>query len=86
MLCQLQAYAAAGEPALRGPIRDEFLSVFETVREAAGASREETAWFFAGGIFLAIAGALGVPRDYWPGAPEPSAAVDPRGAAEAPRG
>ena len=86
VLCQLQAYAAAREPALRGPIRDEFLSVFETVREAAGASREETAWFFAGGIFLAIAGALGVPRDYWPGAPEPSAAVDPRGAAEAPRG
>jgi AcrR family transcriptional regulator len=72
VLCQLQAYAAAGEPSLRGPIREEFLSVFEAVREAAGASREETAWFFAGGIFLAIAGALGVPREFWPRGAEPA--------------
>src|SRR3954453_2198318 len=25
VLCQLQAYAAAGDPGLRGPVRDEFL-------------------------------------------------------------
>lgn len=67
VLCQLQAYAAAGDPALRAPVRDEFLRVFESVREAAGASREETAFFFAGGIFLAIAGALEIPAGYWPG-------------------
>jgi len=71
VLCQLQAYAAAGEPALRAPVRDEFLRLFESVREAAGVSREEAAFFFAGGIFLAIATALGVPRDYWPGGGEP---------------
>ena len=82
VLCQLQAYAAAGEPSLRGPIREEFMSVFEAVREAAGSSREETAWFFAGGTFLAIAGALGIPREYWPGAPEPPAtAAEPPTAA-----
>jgi AcrR family transcriptional regulator len=68
VLCQLQAYAAAGDPALRDPVREEFLRVFEAVRDAAGASREEAAFFFAGGIFLAIATALGVPREYWPAA------------------
>jgi AcrR family transcriptional regulator len=65
VLFQMQAYAAAGEPALRDPVRDEFLRVFETVQEATGASREETAFFFAGGVFLAIAAALGVPPSYW---------------------
>jgi AcrR family transcriptional regulator len=79
VLCQLQAYAAAGDAELRGPVRDEFLRVFEAVREAAGASREETAFFFAGGIFLAIAGVLEIPPAYWPGgdapdAPDPGAA------------
>ena len=68
VLCQLQAYAAAGDPALRDPVREEFLRLFEAVRDAAGVSREEAAFFFAGGIFLAIATALGVPREYWPGA------------------
>jgi AcrR family transcriptional regulator len=73
VLCQLQAYAAAGDPALRRPVREEFLRLFESVREAADVSREETAFFFAGGIFLAIASALGVPREYWPGGGEPPA-------------
>jgi AcrR family transcriptional regulator len=71
VLCQLQAYAAAGDPALREPVRDEFLRLFESVREAAGVSREEAAFFFAGGIFLAIASALGVPPEFWPGGGEP---------------
>jgi AcrR family transcriptional regulator len=74
VLCQLQAYAAAGEPTLRGPIREEFLRVFESVREAAGVSREEAAFFFAGGIFLTIASALGVPPEYWPGERAPRGA------------
>jgi AcrR family transcriptional regulator len=71
VLCQLQAYAAAGDPALREPVRVEFLRLFESVRGAADVSREEAAFFFAGGIFLAIASALGVPREYWPGGGEP---------------
>jgi AcrR family transcriptional regulator len=66
--CQLQAYAAAGDRELQEPIRDEFVHLFESVREAAGVSREEAAFFFAGGIFLAIASALGVPGEYWPDA------------------
>jgi AcrR family transcriptional regulator len=71
--CQLQAYAAAGDPALQGAIRDEFLHLFESVQGTAGVSREEAAFFFAGGIFLALASALGVPREYWPGGGEPPA-------------
>src|SRR3954466_2916516 len=71
--CQLQAYAAAGDPALQGAIRDEFVRLFESVRQTAGVSREAAAFFFAGGIFLAIASALGVPREYWPGGGEPPA-------------
>jgi AcrR family transcriptional regulator len=67
VLCQLQAYAAAGDPGLREPVREEFLRVFEAVREAGGVSREEASFFFAGGIFLAIAGALGIPPGYWAG-------------------
>lgn len=82
VLCQLQAYAAAGDPALRGPIRDEFVALFEAVRDAAGVSREEAAFFFAGGIFLAIASALGVPREYWPG----GSARPPGDSAEPPAG
>jgi AcrR family transcriptional regulator len=70
VLCQLQAYAAAGDPVLRDPVREEFLRLFEAVRDAAGVSREEAAFFFAGGIFLAIATALGVPREYWPAEPD----------------
>jgi AcrR family transcriptional regulator len=70
VLCQLQAYAAAGDPTLREAVREEFLRVFEAVREAAGVSRQEAAFFFAGGIFLAIATALDVPPEYWPGGAE----------------
>jgi len=68
VLCQLQAYAAAGDESLRGPLRDEFLRVFETIEDAAGASREEAAFFFAGAVLLTVAAALDVPPEYWPGA------------------
>ncbi len=69
VLCQLQAWAAAGDPELRDEVRDEFLSVFGTIEEVAGVSREEAAFFFAGGLFLTVAAALGVPREFWPAAP-----------------
>jgi AcrR family transcriptional regulator len=69
VLCQLQAYAAAGDPAMREAVRDEFVRVFRTVEEAAGVSREEAAFFFAGGLFLTVAAALDVPREFWPASP-----------------
>jgi AcrR family transcriptional regulator len=66
VLCQLQAYAAAGDPALRDEVRGEFLATFDAVRQAAGTDRRDTAFFLAGGAFLTIAAALGVPEDHWP--------------------
>jgi AcrR family transcriptional regulator len=66
VLCQLQAYAAAGDPALRDEVRAEFLATFDAVQEAAGTDRQDTAFFLAGGAFLTVAAALDVPEDYWP--------------------
>jgi hypothetical protein len=39
------------------------------VRAITGASRDEVALFTAGGMFLTVAGALDVPRAYWPKPP-----------------
>jgi AcrR family transcriptional regulator len=69
VLCQLQAWAAAGDPALRDAVREEFLGVFRAIEELAGVSREEATFFLAGGLFLTVAAALGVPREFWPAAP-----------------
>jgi AcrR family transcriptional regulator len=69
LLCQLQGYAASGDPELRAHVRDEFTRLFDEVRAITGASRDEVALFFAGGMFLTVAGALDVPRAYWPKPP-----------------
>jgi AcrR family transcriptional regulator len=69
LLCQLQGYAASGDPELREHVRGEFTRLFDDVREITGASRDEVALFFAGGMFLTVAGALDVPRAYWPKPP-----------------
>jgi AcrR family transcriptional regulator len=67
--CQLQGYAASGDPELREHVRGEFTRLFDDVRAITGASRDEVALFFAGGMFLTVAGALDVPRAYWPKPP-----------------
>jgi AcrR family transcriptional regulator len=69
LLCQLQGYAASGDPELREHVRGEFTRLFDEVRAITGASRDEVALFFAGGMFLTVAGALDVPRAYWPKPP-----------------
>ena len=69
LLCQLQGYAASGDPELREHVRGEFTRLFDDVRAVTGASRDEVALFFAGGMFLTVAGALDVPRAYWPKPP-----------------
>jgi AcrR family transcriptional regulator len=69
LLCQLQGYAASGDLELREHVRGEFTRLFDDVREITGASRDEVALFFAGGMFLTVAGALDVPRAYWPKPP-----------------
>jgi AcrR family transcriptional regulator len=69
LLCQLQGYAASGEPEVREHVRAEFIRLFDEVRALTGAPRDEVALFFAGGMFLTVAGALDVPRAYWPKPP-----------------
>ena len=69
LLCQLQGYAASGDPELREHVRGEFTRLFDEVRAITGASRDDVSLFFAGGMFLTVAGALDVPRAYWPKPP-----------------
>jgi AcrR family transcriptional regulator len=67
--CQLQGYAASGDPDVREHVRAEFTGLFDDVAAMTGASRDEVALFIAGGMFFTIAGALDVPREYWPKPP-----------------
>lgn len=67
--CQLQGYAASGDPEVREHVRREFTGLFDDVAQMTGASRDEVALFIAGGMFFTIAGALEVPREYWPKPP-----------------
>jgi AcrR family transcriptional regulator len=69
LLCQLQGYAACGDPEIRDHVRAEFTGLFDAVAEIAGASRDDVALFTAGGMFFTVAGALDVPAAYWPHAP-----------------
>src|SRR5512132_2711486 len=69
LLCQLQGYAASGDPAVRAHVRAEFTRLFDEVRAITGASRDEVALFIAGGMFFTVAGALDIPRPYWPKPP-----------------
>jgi AcrR family transcriptional regulator len=69
LLCQLQGYAASGDPEMRDHVRAEFTRLFDDVRAITGASRDDVALFIAGGMFLTVAGALDVPRAYWPKPP-----------------
>jgi AcrR family transcriptional regulator len=69
LLCQLQGYAASGDPELREHVRSEFTRLFDEVRAISGASRDEVALFIAGGMFMTVAGVLDVPKAYWPKPP-----------------
>jgi AcrR family transcriptional regulator len=67
--CQLQGYAASGDPEVREHVRAEFTGLFDDVAAMTGATRDQVALFLAGGMFFTIAGALEVPREYWPKPP-----------------
>jgi AcrR family transcriptional regulator len=64
ILVQMQAHAAAGDPDLREPIRDAFVDVIEQVRSLTGASEERVLQFMSKGMYLNVAAALGLPREY----------------------
>jgi AcrR family transcriptional regulator len=69
LMCQLQGYAAAGDPEIRAHVRREFTALFDALVDMTGASREDVALFTAGGMFFTVAGALEVPQTYWPKPP-----------------
>jgi AcrR family transcriptional regulator len=69
ILFQMQAHAAAGDPALREPVRGEFVRLVEDVRRLSGASEEQVASFFAKGMLLNVVAALELPEDYVPPLP-----------------
>jgi AcrR family transcriptional regulator len=70
ILFQMQAHAAAGDPALREPVRSQFMGLMDDVQRVTGASRERVIEFISKGMLLNVAAALDLPRDYCMVAPE----------------
>jgi len=66
ILVQMQAHAAAGDPALREPVRQEFLRLREDVRRMSGASDERVTDFLAMGMLLNVVAALELPDECVP--------------------
>jgi AcrR family transcriptional regulator len=66
IVLQMQAHAAAGDPALRTPIRREFIGVIDHVERVAGISRQKALDFVAVGMLLNVIAALDLPDDYLP--------------------
>ena len=70
IMFQHQANAAAGDPALREPVRREFMRLFDDVGRLSGAPEEEVRMFMAKGMFLNVIAALDLPETYWPHDPD----------------
>jgi AcrR family transcriptional regulator len=64
ILVQMQAHAAAGDPALRDPVRREFLRLTEDIRRMSGASDDQVLAFLAKGMLLNVVAALELPEDF----------------------
>jgi AcrR family transcriptional regulator len=66
IMFQHQANAAAGDPALREPIRREFMRLFDDIGRLSGATEEEVWNFMAHGMMLNVIAALDLPEEYMP--------------------
>jgi AcrR family transcriptional regulator len=73
ILVQMQAHAAAGDPTLREPVRQEFLRLREDIRRMSGASEEQVAEFLAMGMLLNVVAALELPDECVPMSAEAAA-------------
>lgn len=62
LLCQLQAYAAAGEPEIRSHVARGFKSLVDDVSRWSGASPVQVAEFFAGGMLANVTTILEIPE------------------------
>jgi AcrR family transcriptional regulator len=70
IMFQHQANAAAGDPALREPVRRDFMRVFDEVSRLSGAPFEDVRSFMATGMLLNVVAALDLPERYCPEEPE----------------
>jgi AcrR family transcriptional regulator len=67
---QLQAYAASGDPEIRAVVSEGFTTGLAEIERATGLPRADIIRFSAYGLYLTVAGALEIPREWWPsGAP-----------------
>jgi AcrR family transcriptional regulator len=62
--CQLQGYAAAGDPEIRAHMRSLYVETFEGLMALTGLDAEAVARFQATGLLLDIGTALDLPRAY----------------------
>jgi AcrR family transcriptional regulator len=66
IMFQHQANAAAGDPALREPVRREFMRLIDDVGRLSGAPEEDVWNFMAKGMLLNVIAALDLPEKYLP--------------------
>lgn len=62
LLCQLQAYAAAGDPEIKRHVARGFKTLAEDVARWSGATPAEVAQFFAGGMLANVTTILELPE------------------------
>jgi AcrR family transcriptional regulator len=62
----LQAYAACGDREICTHVSAGMTRALETIEQATGASRTEIIRFIATGIYLTVAGAIDLPREWRP--------------------
>jgi AcrR family transcriptional regulator len=66
IMFQHQANAAAGDPALREPVRREFIRLFDDIVRLSGATEDDVWHFIAHGMFLNVIAALDLPERFYP--------------------
>src|SRR5688572_4161008 len=66
IMFQHQANAAAGDPALREPVRSEFMRLVDDVGRLSGAPEEDVWMFMAKGMMLNVVAALDLPERFHP--------------------
>jgi AcrR family transcriptional regulator len=66
LLLQLQGHATASDPEIGAEIASGFKSLYDDVLRVSGASPEEVSEFFACGMLINVATALGLPELFQP--------------------
>ena len=72
---QMQAHAAAGDPELAKPIRQEFMSLWKDVQRTSGASDEQMWEFMGRGMLLNVVASLDLTSKFVPSGHEVPSAV-----------